>query len=222
MTRRLQGQRPGQPESLKRLPTRSSKLRDSRPVTIRFMISLLLLSLLRFNTSFFVAKDCRPAKTFASPAEDKATGENFAQTSVEDRTRASLPPVSPASRDTPTSKPNTINKVELNPFDFITNIYFEYEERCSSGCKIQVSGRLHHYYEFWKSIKANSFVLDIIKNGYILPFYETPAHTTLVENPKHGLNNRSAINHSKFVTEAISELIHSRLNAFCLVLNNHS
>ncbi|XP_038069141.1 uncharacterized protein LOC119738351 isoform X1 [Patiria miniata] len=41
----------------------------------------------------------------------------------------------------------------------------------------------------------------------MIPFYETPPHTPNVEKSKQGLNNRSAINNSEFVTNAISDLL---------------
>ncbi|PFX29299.1 hypothetical protein AWC38_SpisGene5942 [Stylophora pistillata] len=67
----------------------------------------------------------------------------------------------------------------------------------SSGIK----GRLSASIEFWKStLSAPDFVLDTIRRGYRLPFAEFPPSC-------FPANNRSAFQHSEFVTQAISELL---------------
>lgn len=64
-----------------------------------------------------------------------------------------------------------------------------------------VKGRLSASIEFWKStLNAPEFVLDTTRRGYRLPFAEYPPSCFLA-------NNRSAFQHSEFVTQAISELL---------------
>lgn len=53
---------------------------------------------------------------------------------------------------------------------------------------------------FWEEIGASDFITDLIRNGYKVPFYETPEQSFLN-------NNRSAIDNSDFVTQVISDLI---------------
>jgi len=56
-------------------------------------------------------------------------------------------------------------------FDRFTHDYYEYEQ----GQKhIIVRGRLRQNLQFWIDIGANSFVLDIIQNGYKLPLLTNP------------------------------------------------
>ena len=74
---------------------------------------------------------------------------------------------------------------------------FEYEQLSS---KTYVKGRLKENIDYWKNIETNSFVLDIIENGYAIPFITTPS-------VMFSKNNRSAFNHSDFVSQAVAELL---------------
>jgi hypothetical protein len=51
-------------------------------------------------------------------------------------------------------------------------------------------------------IGASSFVLDTIKDGYVIPFIEPPIQMCFK-------NNRSALGNEEFVSQAISDLIKS-------------
>ena len=65
-----------------------------------------------------------------------------------------------------------------------------------------VKGRLRLHIDFWKSIGAYENIIDTIYNGYKIPFIETPS-------PIFFKNNKSAIQNSKFVEEAILDLLTS-------------
>ena len=52
-------------------------------------------------------------------------------------------------------------------YDRFTHDYFEYEQGQKS---ILVKGRLKMHINFWRSIGASDFILDIIENGYKIPF----------------------------------------------------
>lgn len=66
-----------------------------------------------------------------------------------------------------------------------------------------VKGRLRSHVEFWRNIlKASDYVIDVVQNGYIIPFYETPVSYLLK-------NNKSALEHCDFVLGAITDLVHS-------------
>ena len=115
---------------------------------------------------------------------------------------------------------NQVNEVEyfscvsndiVNEFKF-TEDFFEYEENAQS-IEIKVAGRLKNHAKFWMDIQANSFVRDIIENGYVIPFYNTPPRTPPVNNVAF-INNNSALSHSEFVSQAIDDL----LKAGCIEL----
>ena len=55
---------------------------------------------------------------------------------------------------------------------------------------------------FYQSIGAPDFVLNVIRNGYRLPFVNFPDSVILP-------NNRSGRDHSSFVDEALLELLSS-------------
>lgn len=65
-----------------------------------------------------------------------------------------------------------------------------------------VKNSLHRNILFWENIDANEFVLKTIKNGYVIPFLNNPP-------PMFFRNNNSALVHSDFVNEAISELVNN-------------
>ena len=60
--------------------------------------------------------------------------------------------------------------------------------------------RLFRSMEFWQSIRTLDFILDVIKEGYKIPFISTPP-------PKHYSNNASALREADFVDQAIAELL---------------
>ena len=66
--------------------------------------------------------------------------------------------------------------------------------------KLSVKGRLLKSMEFWQSIGTLDFILDVIKEGYKIPFISTPP-------PKHYSNNASAVREADFVDQAIAELL---------------
>lgn len=77
--------------------------------------------------------------------------------------------------------------------------YSDYEQN-DGNCGISVSGRLKRHAHFWREIGAPDFILETIENGYTIPFFDIPP-------VQCSHNNKSAIIHSEFVSEAISELI---------------
>ena len=86
-------------------------------------------------------------------------------------------------------------------FDFSSFFGGSYDDFNVKSTRSGVKGRLSASIEFWKStLNAPEFVLDTIRRGYRLPFAEYPPSCFLA-------NNRSAFQHSEFVTQAISELL---------------
>ena len=64
-----------------------------------------------------------------------------------------------------------------------------------------VNGRLIKCFDFWKTeLKANSFILGVISNGYQIPFIEEPSPVFLK-------NNRSSLEHEEFVRTEICSLL---------------
>ena len=63
-----------------------------------------------------------------------------------------------------------------------------------------VKGRLRENIQYWEDIGCNETILQVIREGYRIPFLTTPPSTFLK-------NNRSAVEHSSFVTKAIQELL---------------
>ena len=82
------------------------------------------------------------------------------------------------------------------------------DEFSVKGGRNGVKGRLKPSMNFWvETLDAPDFVLDMIRRGYRLQFAEFPIQCFLK-------NNRSALQHPKFVAEAISGCI----VLYCIVL----
>ena len=78
----------------------------------------------------------------------------------------------------------------------------EYFELGSSDKIVNVKGKLRENVSFYQSIGAPDFVLNVIRNGYRLPFVNFPDSVILP-------NNRSARDHRSFVDEALLKLLSS-------------
>lgn len=65
---------------------------------------------------------------------------------------------------------------------------------------ISVRSRLKKFIDQWKIIGASKFILDVLERGYKIPFVDLPTPFTA----KHNL---SACKHSKFVNEAVNDLL---------------
>ncbi|XP_021371383.1 uncharacterized protein LOC110461960 isoform X1 [Mizuhopecten yessoensis] len=64
-----------------------------------------------------------------------------------------------------------------------------------------VKGRLKRCVDFWRNtIEANDYILNVLSEGYLIPFISTPPN-------KFNFNNKSAFKHSEFVSKAILELL---------------
>lgn len=61
---------------------------------------------------------------------------------------------------------------------------------------------MKNHISFWKEIGCSSVVLDILENGYYIPFVTTPEN--MIKN-----NNRSALENSEFVSLAVSDLLNN-------------
>ena len=102
--------------------------------------------------------------------------------------------------------PDTETKVEGmkidNEFSDLSNDYtiqkFEFEKGINYP---SVKGRLKKNLIFWReTLSANSAILEIIDNGYKIPFFKTPKRASF-------RNNQSALKNMDFVEESISELL---------------
>lgn len=63
-----------------------------------------------------------------------------------------------------------------------------------------VKGRLKNNYNYWRHIGANNKIVEVIREGYKLPFIETPEQANFI-------NNKTALNSSEFVTKTIQDLL---------------
>ena len=88
---------------------------------------------------------------------------------------------------------------------FYMRNYSEYEEGASEAI---VKGRLKASIQFWQDIGTDQDILSIIKDGYKLPFIHTPPAAVFK-------NNKSALSHREFVTEAVFDLLSKDLIQEC-------
>ena len=92
--------------------------------------------------------------------------------------------------------------------DLMQSLYLEYieEETFNSNIDNNIKGSLRKNFSFWKEIRTSQFVLDIIKTGYKIPFLKSTKSS-------FSRNNRSDVENSNFVEEAIADL----LNKGCVI-----
>ena len=178
--------------------------------------NLMNVSILRLQlgVDFFVA-----IQTFL---QQKATSQHFRQERVSSATSNDISPDSVHINSDSTHQGKhqapqflfnqttvqTVNKPRENDVEYELLHSFEYSEKyeLKSGSK-SVKGRLKLHSEFWENtIRANSFILDVVKEGYKILFM---AQTT----PVLLKNNASAIKHRAFVTTAINEFVRIRLRS---------
>ena len=66
------------------------------------------------------------------------------------------------------------------------------------------AGKIEACFEYWQNeLQAPPFVLNVVKNGYSLPFDSTPESS-------YAKNNASSLKHKKFVETSINELIKNK------------
>ena len=77
--------------------------------------------------------------------------------------------------------------------------YFEIQENDFLTSSSNVKGRLAENIEFWRNIGANPEIVNILQEGYKIPFFESPPEL-------FSKNNVSALQNMNFVEEAVLEL----------------
>ena len=144
----------------------------------------------------------------ASGAEGQVTGPKIAGPP------ASIPALSASSSQPPLPQPpppQTLQEPDLREsdiheeFDKFTDVLqvlnrFEIDE--DLGRNYNVKGNLKKNLEFWVFLGASSFILNVIKFGYRLPFWDVPP-------AYYSKNNASALKNIDFVENSITELLES-------------
>ena len=89
-----------------------------------------------------------------------------------------------------------------NEFSYLSNDYTIQEFEFEKGNNYpSVKGRLKKNLIFWQeTLSGNSAILEIIDNGYMIPFFKTPKYSLFP-------NNQSALKSKDFAEESISKLL---------------
>ncbi|XP_052085201.1 uncharacterized protein LOC127722355 [Mytilus californianus] len=183
------------------------------------MVTLLTLSIINVisNSPFVGASQgvSLAQSTRATTASNKATGEKTVLFSPVSGHLTATPQPTRSSKVGPERhSPVIVNDKYLDTINdqfstcFVDNDYIEsfldqvqYFENCQSYDKFKgVKGRLACHVKYWENIGACPFVLDTIKNGYVIPFIDTPFKM-------YHRNNRSARQNTEFVTKSIEDLV---------------
>ena len=100
-------------------------------------------------------------------------------------------------------KNNFVNSINMKNSDVgLSDVLFlDVENSGMNSCTI-VKGRLRECIAFWESIGTSRWVLEIIREGYCLPFVALPGSMTF-------LNHQSAIREAEFVAQEIDKLLQS-------------
>lgn len=108
----------------------------------------------------------------------------------------------------------TISRAHPEASEFVKDEYLleqfeQYEYKNQNACSVKVKGRLRTHLHFWKNMCAYDNILEIIKNGYKIPFYSVPQRC-------FQKFNKSALLHCEFVEMAILELLEDGLIEECV------
>jgi len=137
-----------------------------------------------------------PPETSASPAVSRATTAVGVQCGPPGDYR----PDPPSCQTSPSEAHRENDKYFL---DYIQSVRFFEQHDAHFDCDLKsknVKGRLKKSSGFWKEIGANNEILDIITNGYKIPFIQFPT-------PSVSCNNKSAKDNLDFVSSAVEELL---------------
>ena len=85
--------------------------------------------------------------------------------------------------------------INQQDFEFCEN-----DKRKGDNLPIIVKGKLKANVRYWEDIGANKTILNVIRDGYMIPLVTTPERASFK-------NNKSALRNKNFVDEAICELL---------------
>ena len=108
-------------------------------------------------------------------------------------------------QDCPDLKNGETSKGEKLSMPMVLNPYYKL---ITGSCLISPVGRLRSRYSEWEKITENNYILDIILNGYKIPFITTPESVILD-------NNLSARNDQSFVEKEIQSLLRKGSISVC-------
>ena len=91
---------------------------------------------------------------------------------------------------------------EYDKFTDVLQVLNRFEIDEDLGRNNNVKGNLKKNLEFWVFLGASSFILNVIKFGYRLPFWD-------VQSAYYSKNNASALKNIDFVENSITELLES-------------
>lgn len=88
---------------------------------------------------------------------------------------------------------------EVNCVDFEHSVNVD---KVELACTTHVKGRLKERLAFWQSIGASRWVLDVLRDGYCLPFMSLPQRAFF-------RNHYSVVEDEEFVCQEVSKLLSS-------------
>ena len=109
------------------------------------------------------------------------------------------PAQSPPAKEVPITTTENREKLSIDDLSLLDKYDFACDDISDN---VSVKGSLKRNIAFWKSIDTNEFILDVIENGYRLPFISEP-------QSNHLKNNKSSLENDEFVKSAILELVKS-------------
>ena len=163
--------------------------------------------------------DKRQHQTSVSPVDLQGTSDDRGLTKTVPKGSSSSIGVPLSYRDLKQTKekPSQQSSQEINDKYFLSTFpsetmltdlfslheqYFEIQEKEFLTSSTNVKGRLTENIGFWETIGANPEILKILREGYRIPFFESPQES-------FSKNNISVLKNMEFVEEAVFELLKS-------------
>ena len=148
---------------------------------------------------------CVVQAQFVFVASDQGTLPEIAERPILEQSRLMVPSQEEALNSLPPSdweRDYFVNSVHSEDEDLLSKDLFVYVENLEINSGTRVKGRLRTHISFWESIGANRWVLQIICEGYCLPFVDMPKQVSLP-------NHKSAFREASFVSNEIDKLLKS-------------
>jgi len=162
---------------------------------------LRIWSFLLSTIVLFVAKDNHNPMTSALAANKEATGPTLplAPTTLEVDIRRQLPTQLRLQHQDQNER--TLASLGSDKYNLI-HYDADYYNYINGSDTIRVANRLFKHLEFWENVlKPSKFILNVIRQGYRIPFQsQLPSRAYL-------RNNKSALSESDFVLCTITELL---------------
>ena len=192
----------------KKEPWQRKRRRYLYPIAQHFIHKLILPHLhfvppIRIKGGLALVERTQTTKDFSQRCEDNQNQQTSAWHVVKQDIGEQTAQTS--KHHPPLGNLKTSKEKQTDKLSFVNNNFIDHSTSFSPTIcnpSVSVKGRLKKSFKYWESIGANENILDVVRQGYKLPFIETPKSANFK-------NNLSALKEADFVSKSIETLLDS-------------